>query len=234
MSFGALATMLVGFCYVAFAIAFAMLPPDLQPLATPPEQFLPATTRHDLTLAIGRAAFVLANVFALAAIPAIGSRIRRPGDELLRWTETLAYLGFAVNIVTELRRADLLPRIGDVYTHADPAVRPAVALMEKMTPLEPFGLLGFGAIGAWVLASSALGLRRAVGPRALGILGISLAIGYWIVLVGFATSNALLIQIGAGIGGALIGPVWYLWHGMTLRGVGPQQYVVRNEAATAG
>lgn len=163
------------------AITFLLfVPPDLQPLAASPDRYIPAEARRDFAEAFARAIFALGSLLAFAAVPAISRRVRRGDDDLLAWTSALAYVGLAALVVTELRRATILPLLGDAYVGGDATLRAAILVTERATPVEPFGWLGFGGVGLWVFVASALAIRRGIRPRALAVVGIAAACTDWL------------------------------------------------------
>ena len=86
-------------------------------------------------------------------------------------------------------------------------------------PVDPRGLLTFGAAGIGTLIASWLILRSRVFPRGLGYLG--LALGALLVVLYLATllvanARSPLVAVPALLTGLVVNPAWYAWLGVTL------------------
>jgi hypothetical protein len=83
--------------------------------------------------------------------------------------------------------------------------------------LDGKGWLQSGAVGLWVLVISILAMRARLWPRPLLIVGIAVAIAYFLVLAtNLIPSFSGAILIIAGVGGIGLGPIWYIWLGIIL------------------
>ena len=60
-------------------------------------------------------------------------------------------------------------------------------------------------------------LRTSALPRVLGYVGIAVGIAYWSVLAGNVLNVELLTTIGAGLGGVILAPIWFIGIGISLR-----------------
>lgn len=78
------------------------------------------------------------------------------------------------------------------------------------------GWSSFGGVGAWVLAVSVAELRDPLGSRALGVAGVALAAMYGLVVVSFVLQSAALLMVGAGLGGVVLAPAWFVAQGLRL------------------
>ena len=162
-------------------------------------------------------AMALGAVFALAVIPAVSEKVRNLGEGWVRWTSTLATLGFAVTILDNYWAIVMTPRLAITYQTGDQALRSALTAPGAAQFIDIQGWLGYGAVGLWVLVISLLALRGNVLPRLLAYLGVAVAIAYFLVVVTMVFPDVRgIILIIAALGGILLAPLWYGWMGLVL------------------
>lgn len=95
---GGFASIIVGISYVVLGITTVLLPPNLGggiPEAQSPFMFFEANRGLLMT---NYWAFTIGAIFALAMIPAVSARVQHLNEGWVRWTASLATLGFAVTI----------------------------------------------------------------------------------------------------------------------------------------
>lgn len=211
---GGIGSILVGISYVVVGITYVLLPPA-QKATAGTERFFYSVALDATMITIQYWAFALGAIFALAAVPAISERVRSASEGWVRWTNNLALLGFAVTAVNYLRLVTVTPDRAAVFYAGDEATKKAISWSQFS--LDPNGWLGFGCIGLWVLVMSVLALRTDTLPKFLSYLGIIVAIAYWLVVVGFVFNLETLVAVAAGLGGVILGPIWYIWIGLRLR-----------------
>jgi hypothetical protein len=125
-------------------------------------------------------------------------------------------MGYAVTAIGYVLTLARLPGIAKAYVAGDAATKAALAVTWKSTP-DLFGFWGYGAIGLWVLCLSILFLRHHIFPGLLNVLGLVVAALSFLIPLGDYFKVQTLILAAAG-GGAVAGPVWYIWIGLALRG----------------
>ena len=211
---GGMCSILVGISYVVVGISYILLPPA-QKATAGTDRFLYSAAQDATMISIQYWAFALGAILALAAVPAISERVRSANEGWIRWMSNLALVGFAVTAVNYLRLVTVTPDRAAVFAVGDEMTRKAISWSQ--IGLDPNGWLGFGCVGAWVLVVSVLALRTNVLPKLICYLGIVIAIAYWLVVAGFVFNFETLVAVAAGIGGVILGPIWYIWTGLKLR-----------------
>jgi len=215
---GGTCSILTGVSIVVGAVVYVLLPPEQQDACGCPAKFL-TTTAHDSTLfVVTYAILALYSVFAIGAVLAISETVRAANEGWVRWTSTLAIIGFAVNLINGVQRLALDPAKATAYVQGDAAVKAALTVPGAVQSLDPQDWLRFGAVGVWVLVVSLLALRGGAWPQPLAWLGIGVALVYWVFVVGQVVQSQTLILVG--VGGAIIAPIWYIWLGLRLRQAG--------------
>jgi hypothetical protein len=162
-------------------------------------------------------AFFWGAIFALAVIPAVAEKVRHLNEGWVRWTSTLATIGFVAAIFDNYWAIAMTPARAAAYVTRDAATRAALTVPGAPQFIDVQGWLGYGAVGVWVLVVSLLALRRNIWPKLLAYLGIVLAIAYFLVLSTFVLPTLReMILILSGIGGVVLAPIWYIWIGLIL------------------
>jgi hypothetical protein len=162
-------------------------------------------------------ALALLGLLAIAAVMAISDLVRSANEGLIRWTSTLAIIGFAVMAVQSLLLQDHTPKLAAGYVQADPSAQAALEVMGARV-LDPDAWMGFGAVGLWFLVVNWLALRVVQLPTVLAYVGLAGGIAYALVLAGTTLQQLpILTVIAAGPGGIILAPIWYIWTGLILR-----------------
>ncbi|HEX5948356.1 MAG TPA: hypothetical protein VFZ45_02200 [Actinomycetota bacterium] len=99
-------------------------------------------------------------------------------------------------------------------------VHPAFDVPGIPNEVDPRGLLTFGVTGLGVLVLSWV-IRQGSGlPPALGTLGMALGVllvGIFVARLFILDTNNLFLLALAGVTGAVVHPVWFVWLGRSLR-----------------
>jgi hypothetical protein len=124
-------------------------------------------------------------------------------------------MGFALTAIDNFHALDLNYDKAFAYVNTLGAKEP-LSIPGSLTGLDVNGWFRFGAIGLWLLAVNLLALRTGAWPKLLAYVGIAGAVAYFLVLAGNTFGPDALILIGAGAGGIILGPIWYIWMGLRL------------------
>ena len=216
---GGTCSILLGVSYMVIGITYFLLPPELQePLAD--GKFMTAYAQNPLMLNVEDWAFALGGLLAIAAVLAISDSVRSANEGWVRWTSSLALVGFAALAISYFRFLALAPDRAAAYVQGDAALKAALTVPPAPLNglgLDPQGWLEFGAVGLWILVVSLFALRGGTWPKPLAYVGVGLAIVYWLVVAAIVLKMQLLIAIAAGVGSVLLAPIWYIWLGLRLR-----------------
>ncbi len=214
---GGICAVIMGVLYVLVGITYLLLPeaqkggPEIEDLA----KALLSTNQNPILTILLNVEFALIGVIAFAAVPAISGLVQTVNEGWARWTRNLAYLGFAVLAINYFRAIALTPWRAEAFAAGDASTRAAIVGVGPIL-IDPQGWLSFGGVGLWFLVVNILALRGGKLPKVLGIIGIVGAISYGLVVAGNVTGITLLVMIAAGLGGIIVGPIWFIWIGVRL------------------
>lgn len=206
---------LVGILYIVVGVTYFVLPVEQQVGGTASE-FLESVATSSTVLLIQYWAFALSALLAIAVVAAVSDLVRSANEGLVRWASTLATLGFAVVAVSFLIQQDHTPLLAAGFVEADQSAQTALETMGTRS-LDPDGWMGFGTVGLWVLVVNLLAIGGGQLPKGLAYVGVAVGIAYALVVPGLVLNLPLLIAIAAGVGGVILGPIWYIWTGIVLR-----------------
>jgi len=213
---GGTCSILLGISYIVVAVTYLTQPEGLQS-AGDPIQFIDALVEGSILHTILHWTFALGAALGLIVVPAISNVVRDENKGWVTWGSNLALLGFAVTAIWRFRALVLEPILATEYAAGDTSLRASIVISNSLVDIDPYGWLGYGAIGTWLLVVSILTLRVDGWPKTLSYLGIVGAAMYWLLVVGYELSSPSLIMIASMLGGVIIGPIWYIWAGAKLR-----------------
>ncbi len=214
---GGTCAILVGISYLVIGVTFFMLPVEQQAGgASTVAEFLESVAPDSSMLVIQYWAFALGALLAIAVVTAVSDLVRSANEGLVRWTSTLAILGFAVVAVSFLVLQDHTPLLAAGFVEADESAQAAIGIIGTRS-LDPDGWMGFGTVGLWFLVVNWLAMGGGQLPKGLTYVGLAGGLAYVLIVAGNVLSIPVLISIAAGLGGVILGPIWYIWTGVVLR-----------------
>ena len=214
---GSLAAFGVAAAYFASGLCAALMPPELQGRPdVSPHRFWSVLSQQPHAHLAYHWTFVAAGLSGLAAVPAISLLVWTAQRGVVLWSGGAAWLGFAVLARSHLMEVAFDRKVIPHYAAATPAYQEAVHVAAGLALDVPDGFLTYGAIGAWVTCTSALGLRGQRLPRALCLLGFAAGLTCLAGVLGYSLLLRPLIVLSVGAG-ALVMPAWFAWLGLVLR-----------------
>jgi uncharacterized protein DUF4386 len=208
-------SILLGILYLLVGITYLLLPAD-QKQTSALDKFLLSFAQNPTTQIIQWWVFALSGLIGIAVVLAVSESVQSANEGWVRWTSTLAVLGFAVVAINNFRNIAFQPGRAAAYMQGDSVTKAAIEVSGPFS-LDPQNWLGFGAVGLWVLVVSLLALRVGTWPKLLTYVGMATAVAYWVVVVGTVFNQETLITIAAALGGIILAPIWYIWTGLRLR-----------------
>jgi hypothetical protein len=156
----------------------------------------------------------IASLLAIAGVLALSDDIRPAGEGLVRWTSTMAVIGYAIIAVTNLADLYQIRRLALGIVQLDPSAQSAVEVVGSGS-LDPALSLRFLTIGPWFLAAGGLAYRYGLLPKGLAVLGAAAGIAaLFFVVLSFLELQTLTLITGALA--VVFHPVWLIWTGIVL------------------
>jgi hypothetical protein len=214
LKLGGTCAILLGITGALGSLTYLLLPAD-QRLGVPAARILPSIVQGSTLLNIQFLELVVLGVLGLAVVPAISELVRAGHEGWVRWTSTLASIGYAVSAISNLFTMGRLPGIAAAYVAGEAATRAALAPVWRST-FDLYGMWGYGMVGVWIFVVSLLALRAATYSRILGYLGLVAGVFYALIPAAFLLQAPSLFIVAAALGG-IASTVWFIWVGSVTR-----------------
>jgi hypothetical protein len=160
-------------------------------------------------------------LFAIAVVMATSDLVRNANEGLVRWTSTLAIIGYAVAVIWYFALQQANPGLAAEYSQADETTRSAVALIGPIS-LDPQFWMSYGITGLWFIVMNWLANRGDQLPKFLTYLGMVAGIASWLVVAGSALGSGGLETAGFVLSSFTL-IIWYVWTGSVLRRLSSQK-----------
>jgi hypothetical protein len=204
----------LGAIYLLIGLTYFMVPPAQLKGFSP--DFWPSLAEAPAWRRIFQFAQAMGAALGVAVVLGIREYSEKENEAWLGWTSVLAYIGYALGIIDNVRSFQLERLQSVIYVAAEPAVKASIVANAAIYNLDSMGVLGFGAVGLWVLVSSRTLAAAGKIPAALGWLGLATAVLMGMVVIGFATMNTAFLSVAAGLGGFVVAPSYFIWLGLSL------------------
>jgi hypothetical protein len=158
----------------------------------------------------------VAAFLAIAGVLGLADRLHAADPGLVRWTSTLAVVGYAILAVTNLADLYQIRRLAASYPSLDASARAAIEAIGTST-LDPSLALRFIALGPWFLTAGWVALRTQVLPRTLAHLGIVAGGGALLAAAaGLLDLPGIPLALAVGAVAVVVHPIWLIGVGMAL------------------
>lgn len=169
--------------------------------------FLTKMSASPILFVLSYLGLALIGVFGLGVIEAITNYLEVQDNSLVRWSQNLAYTGFAVLAVANFKALTAKPAMADVYTSAANLKREIILTMDPYISFSPNGIVVYGFVGIWIVLISLYALRKGQF-RTYNVAGLILGMMY--ILVSIPNIPLLIVSILNIAKGILA----FLWFGL--------------------
>jgi hypothetical protein len=153
--------------------------------------------------------FVTASLCGMAFVYILSQQLNLTSP-IAQLVTVLAMAGFIVTAIDFAMMQAKALQLARVFHTYPPGVLQAI-IVAGLPRLDQTGLFGFGFVGLWCAIANVMMLKTGNYPTGLIILGLSGAGLFELGFIGSLLHVATLIDIAIGLGGVLVGPLWYVW-----------------------
>jgi hypothetical protein len=197
--------------YAIFGISY-LLDPTVK--ASSQVEYFTLFAENPTMYLLGSWSIAFGAIVALAVIPAIAELVESADVAWVRWGSNVAYLGFAMTALVNFSVVVDQPAKVAAFMEGDAMTKAAV--LAPYFAIDPRGWFPLGCVGLWLLIVNALALRSGAWPRGMALIGLIGGGLYWLALAGNLMRFTLLFAIGAGLGGIILAPIWYVSLGVLM------------------
>lgn len=205
-------SLITAFLYICIGISYFLMPADAQVSKSQFDAFLQMLHQNPAWFMIQMWLFALTSMGAIAVVMTFTDYVKHPRDIVTQWIGMLAMIGYSVIMVMSFSSQTYFPTLADQYVQNDFSAQQAVRTIN--TGFNDW--MGFSLVGIWFAVIHILGLKRKKLSSPLGILGIVMGAAYILAGHGLMLEIDWMTTIAAGLGGIVLGPVWFTWVGVLL------------------
>jgi len=159
--------------------------------------------------------FAISSLLVIAVVLGIKNLLGTRQNLWLHLTEVLALIGLAVIAIDFIMIQNYSLRLAKEWPSLDVATQVIISSI-GLPHLDPEGLFGFGFLGLWLGTVNIVMFKANLIPKCLAMFGLLGAFLNELVFIGTVFHVALLIDLAAGVGGMIAGPIWLIWLGIQL------------------
>ena len=207
-----------GVSYIIVGITFFQLP-EIQrgsSIFRDVKDYLISVAADPSTLAIQYWFFGLAAIMGMGVIVALKRYMKSEGQDILNWANVLGLVGYAFMCANFTRLAYLLPLRAKRFAEGGEQLQQAMLGSNNLS-LDPTAILGFGFVGLWFLVTNYIAMNNDSFKKELAYIGMLGGILHILVPIGTVFNEQILVSVAAGLGGVVLGPIWYIWLGLTMQ-----------------
>ncbi len=156
----------------------------------------------------------LASFLAIAGVLALSDRIRPAHEGLVRWTSTLAIIGYAILATSDIADLSQTKQMVLSYAQIDQSAQSALEAV-GIGSLDPTLFLRYITFGPWFLVAGWLSLRENRLPKVLAWLGVIAGIAALIFVIASFLDLQTLIMVTVTVT-LVFHPLWLIWTGLEL------------------
>jgi hypothetical protein len=216
LRFGGASAVAVGILYLLVGATHFLLPrAQLRGAGGVNAHFFESLAEASLVFSLHYRIVVILSLLSIAVLLALFELLRSHRTGVLSWAAVVGVIGAALSTIDFAFVGVEVPRIAKHFVNATPAAQSAI-LLTGIPHLDPC-FFAMGLTGIWALVSNYGALRARLIPKPLAYIGLLGGGLFELVFLGAAVQAPLLVDVSVGLGGLLVGPVWYIWIGIVLR-----------------
>ncbi|EHJ52143.1 hypothetical protein STRMA_0772 [Streptococcus macacae NCTC 11558] len=169
--------------------------------------FLTNMSKNSTFFILSYLCLALIGIFGLGTVEAVTSYLGLEDNQLVRWSQKLAYISFAVLSVANFRALTAKPAMAGVYTSATALKKEIILTIDPYISFSPNGIVVYGFLGIWIALVSLFSFKKDQF-RACNIIGLILGIVYIVVSIPYLPLPIVAVcNIAKGV-------LAFLWFGL--------------------
>jgi Domain of unknown function (DUF4386) len=159
--------------------------------------------------------FAVFSLFAIGVVLGLRNLLSSKPNVWLHLTEVFALIGFGVTAIDFVMMQSYALRLAGKWPSLDATAR-AILSASGLPHLDSEGFFGFGLVGLWFGTVNISLFKAKLIPKWLAILGLLGALLTELTFLGTVFHIARLIDLAVGLGGMIIGPIWFIGLGIRM------------------
>jgi len=159
--------------------------------------------------------FAISSLLVMAVVLGFKNILTTRRSLWLRLTEALAMIGLAITAIDFVLMQNYALRLAKRLPDLDVTAQTIISTI-SLPHLDPEGLFGFGFLGLWLGTANFIMFKANQIPKWLAIFGLLGAFSNELVFMGTLFHKPLMIDLAAGVGGMIVGPIWLICLGIRL------------------
>jgi hypothetical protein len=222
LRFGGTAAIAVGALYLMVGLTHFLMPrAQLRGAVGITDAFFASLARGSSVFMLHYWLVVATALLTFAVIAAFLSLLREHRTGPLCWAAAVGFFGAALTAIDFTIIAVEAPRLARLYMSAAADARPML-LVFGVPHIDPC-FFANGLAGVFALTVNIAALRHRLLPRTLATIGVIGSVLFLLLFAGALAHSPWLIDFAVGLGGLVIGPLWYIWTGFILRSRAKEQ-----------
>lgn len=152
--------------------------------------------------------FALAGIFTFAPIARMIQCLKAMPGSFTYWSGQLGYLAFGLTTINYVRILSGEPVRAAAFLSGDDSARTAISSFS--IGLDTQGWILFGIAGLFYFGVNYAALKQRSWHPAIALLGLLSALLCWLAFAGLLLEQMKLVEVAAGLGGVVVGPLWWL------------------------
>jgi len=216
LSFGGTSAQGVGILYVLVAITHFLLPRDqLRGAGGVTAAFFQSLSGSSVVFSAHYWTVAILSFLTIAVYLGLLSLLRDHLSGPLCWAAVVGIIGAALSMVDFAYVGVEAPRLARAFSGASAGAQ-SVLVVSGIPHIDPC-FFASALMGIFSLIGNAVALRHRLLPRAVTYIGLIGGVALLLVFLGSLVRSPRTIDVTVGLGGLIIGPVWYTWVGFALR-----------------
>jgi hypothetical protein len=207
--------LVTGILYILVGITHFLLPrAQLRGAGGVDADFYESLARSSLVFSLHYWIVAILSLFTIGVIAGLWEFLSDYRSGFLGWASIVGVGGALLATVDFIYVGIEAPKIARRFTECDTSAKQTILAL-GLPHIDPC-FLAFGLLGLYSLVVNITFINTGLIPNIPAYIGIMGGIMFGLAFIGSVIRKSILIDIAAGLGGFIIGPVWFIWIGIII------------------